>query len=206
MRVCFQLIYTADWVDLAKITVPNIVNYCRKHGYDWNIQSIQNRYSGYLKILNIQSLFAANDADVIVSLDCDTLITNYNIKIEDYIDDIHSFFICKDYNGINAGVFVIKNNKWANGFLSYILQCEGQSGMYCEQDAILSYMKSFPNNENIKILPHPSINSYLYESYPEIPPQSHEQGQWVEGDYILHLPGIDNQTRIKILTQIPILL
>jgi len=206
MKICFQLIYTADWVDLAKITVPNIVNYCRKHGYDWNIQSIQGRYSGYLKILNIQSLFAANDADVIVSLDCDTLITNYNIKIEDYLDDTHSFFICEDYNGLNAGVFVIKNSKWSADFLSYILQCEGQSGMYCEQDAILSYMKSFPNNENIKILPHPSINSYLYESYPEIPPQSHEQGQWVEGDYILHLPGMDNQTRIKILTQIPILL
>jgi hypothetical protein len=200
------MLYTSDWSELAKLSVPNLVNYCRKQGYTWNVQCVSSPFSGYQKILYIQQLFNNNEADLVVSIDCDVLITNYNKRVEDYLSGEHSFFICNDFNGINAGVFAIKKTDWSKDFLSYLLLCQGEPDMHCEQDAIIKYTKEFPNDTNIQILPHPSINSYLYENYPEIPFQTHEQGQWVSGDFLLHLPGLSNQKRIEIFNNTPVIL
>jgi len=106
-KIVLQIIYTHDWLDIAKIVVPNAVDYCRRHGYSWNIQCVSYPYNAFDKIKNIQTLFNSNEADYVVSMDCDTLITNHNHKIEDYILPTEDFFICKDYNGINAGCWTI---------------------------------------------------------------------------------------------------
>lgn len=200
------MLYTSDWSEIAKISVPNAVNYARKHGYSWNIQAVPQPFSGYDKISHIQNIFDHDEADVVMSIDCDALITNYNIKVKKFLDEQHSLFICKDYNGINAGVFIARKTDWIKDFFSYILLCKGEPDMHCEQDAIVKYMNEFNTGNNIKILPHPSINSYLYESYPDIPFQTHEQGQWESGDFLLHLPGLSMEKRIDILKTTPVIL
>lgn len=206
MRVCIQVLYTSDWTDISKITVPNVVNYCRKHGYMWNVQAVSKPYSGYDKISYAKEIFEKDYADVVWCLDCDALITNYNYRLEHFIDNEHSVFICRDYNGVNAGSFIVRKSDFTNTFFDYLLCCKGEPDMHCEQDAIVKHMKEFPANNQIKILPHPSINSYLYENYPEIPLQSHENGQWESGDFLLHLPGMSNEKRIEILKNTPVIL
>ena len=63
----------------------------------------------------------------------------------------------------------------------------------------------------IEILPHPSINSYLYEEYGDNygkivgvqkSKPTHIEGQWEPGDFALHLPGIPNSIRIEIFETI----
>jgi len=87
MRITLQMLYTKSWRDIAKITVENIVNYCVKHGYNWNIQWLDEPYDAFEKIRHIQRLFEANEADVVMSLDCDLMITNYTVKVEDFLDE-----------------------------------------------------------------------------------------------------------------------
>ena len=91
-------------------------------------------------------------------------------------------------------------------FFDYILCCKGEPKMYCEQDAINKYLSEFPHDNNIKFLTHPSINSYLYENYPEIPAQEEEYGQWVPGNFVLHLPGMSQEKRIEIMKNTPVIL
>lgn len=195
------MLYTDGWLDLAKVVVPNVVNYCRKHNYRWAISRISEPYDGFTKLTGIKNIFDNNDADIVWSLDCDTLITNYTIKVDSLLDDKYDAYFCNDYNGLNAGSFIIKNSNWSDIFLGYCLNLKGLEKMYCEQDAIVGYIKDHPSETKIKILAHPSINSYLYENYPEIPTQSHEQGNWKQGDLLLHLPGINNEKRLSIINE-----
>jgi hypothetical protein len=62
-------------------------------------------------------------------------------------------------------------------------------------------MKEYPKSP-IKIVGHPSFNSFDYSLYPE---HSHitkrEDGNWHEGDLLLHLPGISMEQREKILKE-----
>lgn len=209
MKICVQCLYSNSWLEIAKIVVPNLVGYCRRYDYTWNIQSFHNWPSdfGFQKLVQIQNIFKSNEADVVFAVDADLMITNYKKRIEDFLTDEHDFFICKDFNGINAGVFAIRNTEWSYGFINYLLSTRGEEGVYCEQDAISLYMKDFPNNDKIKIVDHPAFNSYLYELYPEIPPQTREQGQWYEWDsFLLHLPGIGMEKRLSILQNTPVLL
>jgi len=201
MRIAIQILYSKDWEDLAHVIVPNAVQYCVKHNYVWNIQCVKGQYDAFDKIRHMQEIFEMDEADAVFSLDCDTLITNHTIKVEEYLDYFHDAYFTKDYNGLNCGSFIIKKSEWSNSFLKFILSIRTEPKMYCEQDAINMYMETIPNDEHIKILTHPSINSYIYQNYPEIPLQSHEQGQWNVGDFVLHLPGISMGKRIDILNK-----
>ena len=206
MRIDILNVSTKDWQYLAYATHRNICAYCFKHRYGFIAVESRIPYDGYQKIEAILEQFGSIiNSLVIMCVDLDVLITNYNIKIEDFLDDEHDFYICKDYNGINAGVFIIRKSEWSITFLNWILKCRGKEKMYCEQDAIAMYMRLFPNDKKIKIVPHPAFNSYLYENYPEIPPQPNEGGQWREGDFLLHLPGMSNEKRIEIFSRTKII-
>ena len=202
MKIVVSVLYTDSWVDIARVVLPNLYQYCKRHGYYLDARCFPEPYPsdfGFRKIDVIKELFLYQNTDIVWSLDLDTMITNHRMKIEDFVDEDHDFFITKDYNGINGGSFIVKKSDWAIKFLDYLLNCKGCLTIYCEQDAINDYMQVNANDPKIKILPHPSINSYHYELYHEIPKQKHEQGNWQEYDFVLHLPGIGMSKRLAIL-------
>lgn len=203
-KVAILIQRTLDWQEIADITVKNNEEYARKHGYSFIHEIFDSPYDGFNKIETVQKLFLFTDVTLVWSLDCDALITRHSIKIENFVDNEHDFYITKDYNGLNAGSFIIKKSQWSYSFISYLLDQKGKDGMYCEQDAINQYRRTYPESTKIKILPQSNINSYLYENYPEIPLQTHEQGNWDPGDFVLHLPGVGMKKRIEILKNTPI--
>ena len=150
-----------------------------------------------------------------MSIDLDTLIANHETKIQDFIYLGKSLHICRDINGINAGVFILKNNEWADDFIQFVLSYEGQ--MDCEQNAIDHYMEKWPHDEQIKILPHPSINSYPMDYYAPsygkigykrgdiVERPEHEEGDFECGDFICHVPGHTIPKRLEILKSIKII-
>lgn len=208
MRICLQCLYSESWIGLAKIVVPNIVGYARRYGYTWNIQCFKDCPSdfGYEKLRQIKSIFYNGEADVVVSLDCDLLITNYNYGIEKFLTPGKDFYITYGANTYNAGVFILRKSEWAYKFIDYVLSKQGQEGMHCEQDAIVEYIKEF-GTKDICVLPHPSINSFDYTLYPEWPDvRSQEEGCWHPGNFILHLPGVAMDQRKEILSSTPVIL
>ncbi len=204
MRICLQMLYTKSWMDIAKIVCPNVVNFCIKHGYSWNMQWLQEPYDAFEKIRHIQRLFAANEADAVMSLDADILITNYTKKVEDFLDDKHDIYFAEDLNGINCGTFIVKDSCFSKMFLERSLSVQGYPKVYCEQDAF-NHILNVPYTylwDKVKILPHPSINSFKYELYPEIGLQTEDKGQWVQdSSFILHLAALGMKTRFDILNE-----
>lgn len=197
MRIAVCVTYTLDWFSLMSVTLESLEKYCSKHGYELSANEYvqYGQYTGKDKLREIKNCLLEND--VVLSLDADTLITNHTIKVEDFIDDEHDFFISKDYNGLNAGVFIIKKSTWSFAFLDYINAISGTTEIHCEQDAINAFIKRF-GAEKIKFIPQEKLNSYLYELYPEIGKLSYEQGQWQTGSFVLHLPAKSLTERIEI--------
>lgn len=201
MKIAVQILYTESWVDIAKIVVPNTVRYCTRHGYLWHIHCVDSPFNPFEKLSKAKSVL--KDADVVVSLDADTLITNHNIKVEDIIGEQESvLYIAKDYNGINAGVFILQRHYLLNTFLERCLLCQGQPGIHCEQDAFVKWVTDFPilTKEAVTFIPQKKLNAYMYELYPEIPQP--QPGQWETGDFIIHLPGVSMEKRKDILSNI----
>ena len=203
--ILISVIYTDDWQPIVDLTKPSLVEYCKRHGYHFTYNKYERRLKDFDKIRFLLDIMQQGYYDYIWQLDADAIITNHNIPIDKFIDDAHELFICKDINAINCGSFIIHQSTWGEWLLAWMLDLEGMEGKHCEQDALAEYMKCFPAQaeRKIKFLEHPSINSYLCELYREYDHLKEKPSeQWSEGDFVLHLPGVDNSRRIEILKQI----
>lgn len=196
--------YTPSYKSVADITIPVMKQYCDKHGYKLDAIEVPDykKYNGQIKIKQVMDNLHEY-GDIVFSLDADCLITNFSKKVEDYISEEKYFIICE---GLNMGAFIIKNN-----FTSYFLMM--QLSWYilierccdCEQDAFEKvFNEKYETYGNIiSVLKHPAFNSFLSELYPEIEqPKTEQQGQWVKGSYILHLPGLSINQRVSIFNEI----
>lgn len=197
MRVCLFTMYGDNYLPIAAVTTPNFREYCRCHGYEYSeliLDGGGNEYA-YKKHECLTELMQG-DFDLIWYLDCDAIITDIRIPITDFLDDDYSVFITQDVTEINGGSIIIKNNDWGKFFNNYILMRRKEYEN--EQNVINAMYRMF--YEHIKILPHPSINSYDYTLYPELPHiRQIEQGHWKPGCFVLHTPGAAFEKRLETL-------
>lgn len=207
LKVAVLTVYTDNLIELADTVIPNLKKYCDKQGYtlyNYNITGT-DMYFGFKKMEMLINILEYQDVNVVLCLDLDTLITNHNIRIESFLDGEHDFYITKDVNGINAGSFIVKNSEWTRSFVNLIYSKRKE--FECEQVVMDAFKDVHGNSSKIKILEHPSINSYLYASYgtnwgiiggTKIEKPTHKEGEWNLGDFIVHLPGLTLERRLEI--------
>jgi hypothetical protein len=144
------------------------------------------------------------------------LITNFNIRILDLLDIEHEFFISTDANNINADSFIIKNTIAARDFFENIIDLypKYKDHGWAEQQVIIDLLKENENfNRITKILPQKTINSYDYSLYPDSNFHGSQDslthfklrqdyygnnGQWSQGDFLIHWPGTILPQRINL--------
>lgn len=195
---------------LATVTCDNNkIPYCEKHGYELAVKT--DGWSDVVYFDKIQYLIdiLENNPDVkwIWWLDCDALITNFTKRIEDYVDDNYHIIISTDVNGINCGSFFVKNSPDGIAWLKMILDHKERYKIKKwdnpeQTPMIMTYIKW---RDKIKLVPQKEINSYNYALlYPTL--DNHDMlgvvGEWAPGDWVLHWPGIPNQSRIQIAAQV----
>jgi hypothetical protein len=162
------------------------------------------------------------DAEWIFNADCDTMITNMEIKLEDIISNYtHSnthILIPSDCNGINCGVMMVRNSPIGRAFLDTIIVGEPLY-RHCSmfenqliQDMV--YGKWFWWGEEkpggscwsdvTNVLRQRVMNSYDYKNLPLLKDRpSHndiwgESGQWQEGDFMIQWPATSLEYRINV--------
>lgn len=50
-------------------------------------------------------------------VDTDTVIMNFETRLESFLDERYDLIISKDFRGLNNGVFFIKNSNWSANLL-----------------------------------------------------------------------------------------
>lgn len=202
MKVVCVTTWSPYYQPLADITLPNLWDYAFKHDYLVYEHKIEDGKFHFEKHKVFKELFNGG-AGIIFYKDIDSMITNLTIPIESFIDLENDFYITKDKTELNGGVMILKNTSWCMVFNDAVLSYKNLVNN--EQNAINLMYKNPQANDFIKVLPQSTINSYLYEMYPEIGKQAHEHGQWEEGDFLLHLPALTIEKRIEILKNIPVI-
>jgi hypothetical protein len=160
---------------------------------------------GFLRALRTFEMLESYDT--VMWIDADSLITNLNYKIEDFlVPSEYAFYASYDWLGTNSlsgGNFIIQNNESTKDFLKSFYEL---SKHYNEEQTTLNVMYFNMINKNyIKILEHkflgsvPSIDDYTTEIWGKRPSPPYP---WTPESFLVHLTGIANKERIHMLSTI----
>jgi len=209
MKIKIFTLSQDNYKSLRDITSANKSEYCEKNDYSFEERISDFKFSnlGFEKIYRCLELLENNKCDILYWCGVDTLITNFKIKITDLIDVEHDFFISTDANNINADSFVIKNTIDSRALFKKIIESYPQysNDAWAEQQVIIDILAQDDYFKKItKILPQKMINSYDYSLYPASNFRGSSEslthfrlgqdyygndGQWSEGDFLIHWPG-----------------
>jgi hypothetical protein len=192
---------------LANITWDkNKKLYAEKWGYDalamtqgfkYSVRDISFERSNY-----IADLLESGKYDWIHAVGCDTMITNFNIRLEDLVDDTCDFVIAVDCYNINNDSFLARATpntiKWLRNTVS--LRESYANAKWLDQSAMIDTIDMM--GDRIKIVPQRTMNSYNYDLYPGLIPHIYKKdllgndGQWQSGDFLIHWPAVPVDQRI----------
>jgi galactosyl transferase GMA12/MNN10 family len=190
--------------DLAAHTwYNNKVKYAEKHGYlalakTNNFSPEQVHFDKFVHILDVMQ--ANPDVDWVWWLDNDAMITNFDIKVEDLVDNDYHVIMPTDIAALNTGSFIVRNSlqarEWLNFLLSKKLEYKNDTKWF-EQQAVIDFYPKF--QDLFKLIPQQWLNSYDYRMYNVAGIDLLGQdGQWAPGDFVIHWPGLPNDARVKL--------
>jgi hypothetical protein len=192
--------YGCSFSDLLKITNASKEEYCETHGYDFYCRTEGIRTDRAIGWEKIQIICDHIDKyDYIFYVECDAMIMNHTIRIENLIDDNYDITtsIHKNANEyeINAGVLLIKCSEWSKNFLNKLCKKEEfHHHNWAEQAAIINELKTnTETRKHFKFVSNRYFNSYAHKWYPE--------DNFQIGDFVLHAAGSSNDYRFQLFNE-----
>ena len=196
-------LHTPNYQVLADFTwTQNKQEYAERHGYA-TILKLDNFHGGcsigYEKIYFLQECMKSRpDIEWFWWLGTDTMITNFNTKIEEHLDDIHHFIIGEDGNGMNADSFFIKNTPEGRAYINWIIATKDHydTHVFHEQQAMIESKAMMQWDPIVKIVPQNRFN--CHDCWPNKVGYDKfgERGWWESGDFVVHWPGSSMETRL----------
>jgi mannan polymerase II complex MNN10 subunit len=175
-----------DYQNKVKLGIENKRVYCQQHGYDFIYceDSLDpSRHIYWSKILLVLKTLENSSYRWVVWMDADTLVMNQDIPLEDIINEKYNFLITQDWNGINSGIFFIRNCEWSFKFLNSVYErTDCLFHTWPEQIAIASEL----NNKKEFSLHTKVFPQRLFNSYPSETSLSLLSSTYQPGDFIIH--------------------
>ena len=178
---------------VAGITAPRLSQYANRHHYAllrYEKLLDPSRHASWNKILAVRNALLTRQSEWVMWMDADAMVMDLDFPATRLIDDKVDLIFGCDYNGMNAGIFLIRYCDWSLRFLesTYFLgECYADPDGYnplWEQSTFKHLIVHFPEVEQrVKILPQAAMNS--------------DGGTYKEGDFILHLAGVPNEKRLE---------
>lgn len=158
----------------------------------------------YNKIIAVDSVLKdQRNFDWVLYIDSDAAVSNFNHKIEDIIarHNGKEIIIAQDSNGVNNGVFLIKNTDKMKEFLQ---KAYGDRNFYHtktpEQSAMFHYLQT--EYKGLVGIESPHIlNAYL-NGYADLKSTKDDIKNWDKDSFIVHLFQLATEDRINIFKQI----
>jgi hypothetical protein len=189
---------------LASITAPTKKEYAEKWGFVFEHVKLQgNMHPAWEKARVTARMLEKYDG--VLYIDCDAAIINQNFDFRPYIEK-HDFIISTDVNGINAGVYYAKSTPLVKQFF-FAVNTWGPmfygGHPWNDQEAMKYYLANPPYNHLATYMPQNFMNSYIHEgfNYTNHPFPDYIQGNYQPGDWIIHLPGMPMEVRVRYLQE-----
>lgn len=192
--------------DMAAITMPTVKGYAAKQGYAFVYEpNIEPTLADACKISLFHQLYAGGrftGDDYYCWVDTDALVMNSYFDLEAYlVAELvnHHVLYGSDFNGINSGIWMARFTSHADHFLRVAQQTSFAYGWADQNGIIATYLQPI-FTPLVKFVPGKMFNAMPYELYGhEDWAHKNEINNYEPGDFILHLPGIEAQTRMELL-------
>ena len=141
----------------------NRIEYCQRHGYAHvaaceNLEPARHPVWSKMKLL----LRHLPEFDWMLWLDADALIVNRDITLESFVDSSADLIVTADHNGLNAGVFLLRNSPAAARFLELAWdRADCIDHPWREQEAMCRVLRDHPELIRVKFVERTSLNSYF---------------------------------------------
>jgi hypothetical protein len=180
--------------------------YCETHGYPYVIvDDFEGKPAGFAKIDNMLAVCKENpEVEWIFWKDADGLITNFNIKLEDIVDNDYHVMLTTYWNGINNGMMMVRNSEQGRAWLEMIMSKFPEYARHPVQDQQVMIDTFEEWKHIIKIVPQRTFNSACFSdgahrgAYTTTLDTLGTDGQWQQGDFIMHWPGQDPSLRLML--------
>lgn len=193
------MVYTAAsdvmW-PIMQLTAANRMEYCMRHGYQLVFGKNIN-FAAFPEQRAARTYEYLHQCDWLLFMGIDTCFTNMNIKVEDIVEKYKpcDLIIAEDIHGINNDVMLLRNCQPISNLIATVA-IDLKSYMN-EQFALDCLLKNNTNYSYVKV--HQRVmNSMPYElyGYPD-----DKGGKWQKGDWIFHAAGLDDNTRMRIMSE-----
>ena len=183
---------------ICAASVANKQAYADRHGYDVIVDSEiidESRPTSWSKLLAMRKYLPYYD--YLFYVDVDTIIANVDVKLEDIVDYGYDQILAADRNGLNCGVWLIRNTPWSLWFLDEMWAQEQLVApstrvlFHYEQRAMHYLYQSRVWRRAVKGEPYKGantirartkvVNSCVFNSLP---------AWYVKGDFVVHLAGL----------------
>jgi len=216
MKNCKILVFTyantnhhegCSFHKLLEITNPSKQEYCKVQGYDFlcltELEHNTKIDVGWEKIKIINDNI--DKYDYIFYVECDAIIMNHTIKIENLIDDNYDIMVSKNPKAIegkyeiNCGILLVKCSDWSKKFMLNIYNKKNiinnrYPPNWAEQAAIMQEITDDADTrKHFKLMHLRYFNSFYRPDYPN--------DTFRMGDFILHAVGMSNESRERILSE-----
>ena len=196
-KIAVCQLWDHNYQPLADVTwTQNKQLYCDHWKYPYHVKTDGFTYCpSYEKIKFMLDIMNEHpEYDWLYWAGTDTLITNFYIKLESFVDEDYHIVMAKDINNINADSFMLKNSPESREYFAYLwtLVEEYNTNPWWEQQAMIDNMDKY--GHLFKIVPQKTFNSFLYKQlywniYHSSIDKTGNDGQWAPGDFLLHVPG-----------------
>lgn len=210
MNVCLYTMHSEVTIGkMAALTVPNKLEYCRRHGYAFHWEPWQQAmFPGFERLPVLIHLLRCGYYDWIFWLGTDCLITNLKTRIEDLVDPAHGIILACDFCQIQFDSFLIQRRHGGLEILEEVWNHRNHPiGEWYEQSTLDALMHNY--NGTVKIVPQRTLNSYDHRLYADWGEKNHlvplgqdiygNDGRWARGDFVFHIPGRPLETKLKAL-------
>lgn len=215
--IVLATVHTDNVKELSDITWEgNKVKYAERHGYgyvaktgDWAFGRQEARFIYWERMQFILDLFDTYpETEWLWLTGTDSMITNFDIRVEDRVSDTHDILLSGDFNEIMVNDSVlIKNSPRARQYYEDMLKDMPNylNAPYGENSWILDTYDRYKDQNLIDIKPQWYMNAYEYDLYSGAPwfnkepvDKSGNRGQWEPGDWLVHWPATQPAHRVQL--------
>lgn len=208
MKITVLQYYDDGYRELHELSRRTVEPWCNARGYKYvaeRVTDFNGRHPVWAKLPCIERHLPA--CDWLFYLDSDAAITNQDfdlVNIIQFIEADRIMAVCDDANGMNAGVLLVRNHPLARKVIHAVYHAPesavpGGWGDQLGEQRMLEAAISTIGWAHVARFAQRTFNSYLYGLYGGR--YHYPQGEWCEGDPVVHLPGVSNETRKKVFNQ-----